>query len=346
MKKTFIWEAAGRLTRLRNRGDFALQKDRGTVICFDPSLETDNLGDEIIMRYCLRELENLFPEGRFDHIPTHVLPTREEAVLAERTKYKFVCGTNLLTSQIEHHWRWILPEGFRGKRNFRNVILLGCGWGEYQEDCSGYTKMIYRSMLNPSVMHSVRDQYTLEKLRRSGIRNVLNTGCPTTWGLTAEHCRTIPKGKADTVVTTVTDYRPDPTRDQEMLDILSRNYERILLWPQGKGDADYLKKLSLPRNLQILPGNLAAYEEYLARGNVDYVGTRLHGGIHALNHGVRTILVSVDNRAAELGRDIHLPVLDRSRIAGELGQRIRENFETRIRIPQEDIDRFRNQFRR
>ena len=79
---------------------------------------------------------------------------------------------------------------------------------------------------------------------------------------------------------------------------------------------------------------------------MDYVGTRLHGGIHALNHGVRTILVSVDNRAAELGRDIHLPVLDRSRIAGELERRIREDFETRIRIPQEDIDRFRNQFRR
>ena len=344
--KKYLWEAAGWLTRISNGAEFALQRDGGGIVCFDPSLETDNLGDEIIMRYCRRELENLFPGSRFAGIATHVLPTAEETALARRTKYKFVCGTNLLMSRIEHHWRWILPEGFRGKRDFRNGILLGCGWGEYQEDCSEYTRMIYRSMLNPSVMHSVRDQYTADKLCRAGIRNVLNTGCPTTWGLTKEHCRAIPVGKADAVVTTVTDYRPDPEGDQEMLNILSRNYNRVYLWPQGRGDLTYLSNLKLPQNLQMLPRNLSALEAVLGGGNVDYAGTRLHGGIHALNYGVRTILLSVDNRAAEMGRDLGLPILERSRIAGELENRIREDFETKIHIPQDNIDRFRNQFRR
>lgn len=344
--KKLLWGAAGRLAIIGNRVEFTLQKDRKTVVCFDPSLKTDNLGDEIIMRYCRRELENLFPDSRFAGIATHLQPTPEETALVRRTKYKFVCGTNLLTSRIEHHWRWVLPEGFRGKRDFRNGILLGCGWGEYQKDCSDYTQMIYRSMLNPSVMHSVRDQYTADKLRRAGISNILYTGCPTTWGLTETHCRAIPRSKADTVVTAVTDYRPDPEGDQAMLDILSRNYNKVYLWPQGGGDLAYLTDLKLPHNLQILPRSLAAYEALLTGGNVDYVGTRLHGGIHALNYGVRTIILSVDNRAAEMGRDLGLPILDRSRIAGELEKRIREDFETKIRIPQDNIDRFRNQFRR
>ena len=344
--KNALWEAAGRLARIENGVEFALQRDGGRIVCFDPALETDNLGDEIIMHYCRRELEGLFPESGFAGIATHVLPTPEETVLARRTKYKFVCGTNLLTAHIEHHWRWVLPEGFRRKRDFRNVILLGCGWGTYQEDCSAYSRMIYRSLLNPSLMHSVRDSYTEEKLRRTGIRNILNTGCPTTWGLTEAHCRAIPRSKADAVVTAVTDYRPDPERDQMMLDILSRNYNSVYLWPQGKGDAEYITDLKLPHNLHILPRSLAAYETLLTGGNVDYVGTRLHGGIHALNYGIRTILVSVDNRAAEMGRDLDLPVLDRSCIAGELEKRIREDFETKIRVPQDNIERFRNQFRR
>ena len=344
--KKYLWEAAGRLTRISNGAEFALQRDGGGIVCFDPSLETDNLGDAIIMRYCRRELENLFPNRGFAAIATHVLPTPEETALVRKTKYKFVCGTNLLTSYIEHHWRWILPEGFRGKRDFRNGILLGCGWGEYQGDCSDYSRMLYRSLLNPSVMHSVRDQYTTDKLRRAGISNVLNTGCPTTWGLTEAHCRAIPTGKSDAVVTTVTDYRPNPEEDQAMLDILSRNYDRVLLWPQGRGDLMYLTNLKLPQNLQILPRNLSALEAVLGGGNLDYVGTRLHGGIHALNYGVRTIILSVDNRAAEMGRDLNLPILERSRIAKELEPRIREHFETKICIPRDNIDRFRNQFRR
>ena len=346
MRKTILWEAAGRLTRLWNRMEHAVRKERGGPVCFDPSLKTDNAGDEIIMKYCRRELQNLFPERVFFHIPTHAQPTQEEKAFARRTKYKFVCGTNLLTSRIESHWRWILPEGFWGKRDFRNVILLGCGWGEYQGECSAYSRMIYRAMLNPSMAHSVRDSYTLEKLRQAGISKVLNTGCPTTWGLTPEHCRRIPKGKADAVVTTVTDYRPDPERDQQMLDILSRNYDQVFLWPQGKGDQEYLKKLQQPGNLMILSGNLAEFESILGKRNVDYVGTRLHGGIHALNYGIRTIILAVDNRATEMGRDIHLPVLDRNQIAEELEIRIRAEFTTEICIPQENICRFRNQFRR
>ena len=346
MNKTPLWNGVGYAGRAINRLAFPLQKDTDFVIRFDTSIGTDNLGDNIIMYYCNKILDELFPTHSFLSIGTHLMPTQEQEEKVKQTKYKFVCGTNLLTSHIEHYWNWILPDGIRKKMNYRNVILLGVGWGEYQDACSDYSRMVYRCILNPCLLHSVRDQYTLEKLQQAGFTNVVNTGCPTTWGLTETHCRSVPVGKADAVVTTVTDYRPDPEGDQAMLDILSRNYEKICLWPQGGGDLAYLTDLKLPHNQQILPRSLAAYEALLTGGNVDYVGTRLHGGIHALNYGVRTIILSVDNRAAEMGRDLGLPILDRSRIAGELEKRIREDFETKIRIPQDNIDRFRNQFRR
>jgi polysaccharide pyruvyl transferase WcaK-like protein len=201
-------------------------------------------------------------------------------------------------------------------------------------------------MLNPCVLHSVRDQYTLSKLQQAGFKNVINTGCPTTWALTPEFCLEIPTRKASEVVTTITDYRRDPQRDNEMLAILSRNYDHVYLWLQGRHDEEYLQTLNIPENLTTIPASLKAYEEALRKGGVDYVGTRLHAGIHALNFKIRSIILAVDNRATEMGRDVNLPVMQRDIISEELEKKINSDFATQIRINQESIDRFKVQFRR
>ena len=346
MEKKFLWGAVGQSASVLNRLTFPMQKDNGTIIRFDTSLGTDNLGDYIIMLYCGKVLDEMFPKHTTVNIGTHLMPTEEQEQTVKQTKYKFVCGTNLLTSNIEHHWRWILPDGVRRKMNYRNVILLGVGWGEYQDECSDYSRMIYRTMLNPCVLHSVRDQYTLEKLCNAGFQNVINTGCPTTWALTPEFCKEIPAKKAKEVVTTITDYRRAPEKDSEMLAILSRNYDHVYLWLQGRHDEEYLQTLNVPSNLTTIPASLEAYEEVLRKGGVDYVGTRLHAGIHALNHKIRSIILAVDNRATEMGRDVNLPVIQRDRISEELEKKIKTDFATEIRINQENIDRFQAQFRR
>lgn len=346
MEKKVLWNAAGQGARLLNRLTFPLQKDDKTLIRFDTSIGTENLGDNIIMHYCDRVLDELFPEYGTLSVGTHSLPTPEQERAVKQARYKIVCGTNLLTSHIEHHWRWILPDGFRQKWNYRNVILLGVGWGEYQDECSDYSRMIYRAMLNPGMLHSVRDEYTLKKLYRAGFRNVVNTGCPTTWALTPEFCKGIPTGKAREVVATITDYRRDPERDSEILAILGRNYDHIHLWLQGKQDGEYLQTLNVPANLTTIPATLADYEAMLQPGKVDYVGTRLHAGIHALNHGVRSIILAVDNRATEMSRDVNLPVLKREDVGKVLEQQINRDFSTEIHINQENIHQFKAQFLR
>ena len=346
MEKKFLWGAVGQGASVLNRLTFPMQKDNGIIIRFDTSLGTDNLGDYIIMHYCGKILDEMFPKHTTVNIGTHLMPTEEQEQTVKQTKYTFVCGTNLLTSNIEHHWRWILPDGVRRKMNYRKVILLGVGWGEYQDECSDYSRMIYRTMLNPCVMHSVRDKHTLTKLQQAGFRNVINTGCPTTWALTPEFCLDIPTQKAKEVITTITDYRRDPERDNEMLAILSRNYEHVHLWLQGRHDEEYLQTLNIPANLSTIPASLEAYEEVLRKGGVDYVGTRLHAGIHALNHKIRSIILAVDNRATEMGRDVNLPVIQRDEISEKLEKKIQSDFATQIRINQENIDRFQAQFRR
>lgn len=346
MDKKFLWGAIGQGNRILDKLAFCTQRDTGEIIRFDTSLGTENLGDYIIMHYCNKVLDELFPKHQSIHVSTHLMPTPEQEIEVKQIKYKFVCGTNLLTSSIEHHWRWILPDGVRRKMNYRNVILLGVGWGEYQEACTSYSQMIYRTMLNPRILHSVRDQYTLEKLQQAGFRNVINTGCPTTWALTPDFCHEIPTKKAKNVVATITDYRRDMEKDNELLAILSRNYDNIYLWLQGKHDEEYLKTLNVPENLTTISSNLKDYESILNKGDVDYVGTRLHAGIHALNHKIRSIILAVDNRATEMGRDVNLPVIQRNEIAENLDNKINSEFSTDIQINQENIEFFKAQFRR
>lgn len=342
--KNIFYNLIGKAFQMYNRislsGDSAFEE----IIVFNTAEETENLGDYVIMRYCYQVLKEVFGESNYIDISTHKVPNREEESKVVNSKYKFVCGTNLLTSHIEQWWNWRLPEGLRGKLPYRNAILLGAGWGTYQDECSAYTKMIYQCLLHPNAIHSVRDQYTEKKLKAAGISNVINTGCPTMWNLTPEFCRSIPMKKALDVVTTITDYRRNIESDNLMLKILGRNYRTVYLWIQGRKDEEYLSQLEIPCNLIVIPRSLEAYEEHLNQGNLDYVGTRLHAGIFALNHKVRSLIIAVDNRAIEIAKDTRLPVILRKDISNELDTLVNMEFRTEIQIHQDNITTFKKQF--
>ena len=326
-----------------NAASFVLRRDDGTITVFDTERGSDNLGDEIIMRFCRDRLTQCFPGARRIDISTHTMPSNAEIEEMKTSKFRFLCGTNLLTSTIEENWNWVLPDGFRKKFPFRNVILFGAGWHSYQKDCTDYSKLIYRELLHPTMLHSVRDSYSEQKLKAAGIRNVLNTGCPTMWALTPVFCASVPKNKAPSVITTITDYRRDPIQDNLLLDVLGRSYERVYLWLQGRSDEEYLKELSLPDNLSVIPRQLNAYEQILQSGSVDYIGTRLHAGIFALNHKVRSLIISVDNRADEIAADTHLPILPREEL-DRLEALIFAKRETNIELNTKNITRFLEQF--
>ena len=130
-----------------------------------------------------------------------------------------------------------------------------------------------------------------------------------------------------------------------MLNILGRNYRKVYLWIQGKKDEEYLQMLEKPSNLTIIPRSLKAYEEKLNLGNIDYVGTRLHAGIFALNHKIRSLIIAVDNRAIEIAKDTGLPIVLADNIADELEKKITEYSAANIRIKEKNIYTFKAQFK-
>lgn len=309
---------------------------------FDPSIESDNMGDEIITRYGMRALDSLITGGVALRLPTHIMPDEETISKLPQCRYKIVCGTNLMTPHFENYSIWRMPEDLHG---YSEVVTMAVGWEYYCDDISKSSKTIYRKVLSRKGLHSVRDRYTERKFHEMGIHNVIYTGCVTLWEMTPERCAAIPRRKAKDVVTTITDYSRSPQADKKMLDILSNHYDTVYVWIQGQNDLQYLQSLTDMEKIRTIDRSVSDYEDILKRGNIDYVGTRLHAGIFAMNYGVRSIVIAIDNRAREMGRDANLVLLDRADIGEKLGALVESEIITDLRIPWKNIEKWKKQFK-
>lgn len=316
----------------------------GLIGVFDTSKYSQNSGDNIVMDFCMEHLDEIFKECTYIDLPTHREPSIEQCDSMNKTKYKFVCGTNIICGSMEKYYQWMLPVDMSC---YKDMCLFGVGWNHYNDEITKYSKAFYRTLLNKDLLHSVRDEYTKEMLEKMGIRNVINTGCPTMWKLTPDFCKTIPKNKAKNVITTITDYRQDSESDKKMLNILKRNYEKVYIWLQGTNDREYLDTIVNMDDFELVGWDLKKYDEILENvESLDYVGTRLHAGIRALNRKIRSIIIIVDNRAREIAKDTNLTVVERENIGSELEKRIINEFETGIQMPLENIKLWKSQFER
>ena len=313
------------------------------ICLFDTSVSTENLGDFIIMDAVREQCLELFSGDMILNVPTHEKISKPSFDIARKSDIKLVGGTNLLSSNMLHYNQWKINifDSFR----MSGICLFGVGWWQYQNKPDFYTRCILKNVLSDQVLHSVRDDYTKDMLAKIGITNILNTGCPTMWRLTEEHCSAIPEAKAENVVFTITDYNRDAEADTKLVRLLNDSYDTVYFWPQGSSDLEYLQSLELKDvNIQLLSPNLESYNQILNVESIDFVGTRLHAGIRALQHKKRTIIIGIDNRAAEKARNFNLPVVMRSNI-DDLGSQIHGNFKTKISIPHESIIKWKSQFK-
>ena len=311
-------------------------KDYGIL---NPSIGTANLGDLIIYDSVYTKLRNIYPEDLFTDFPTQLFTSYDAMSLMNERHLLFVSGTNLLSSNLERVFQWKIHFGH--KRLLKNkVVLVGCGWWQYQGEINSYTADIYKTILCKDVLHSVRDEYTANKLKSIGINNVINTSCPTLWDLTPQKCKQIPITKANDVVTTLTFYHKNIEQDKTMLSILSKNYNKVYLWIQGMNDFHYYNEINDNfKNIELISPTIEAYSAILAKGNIDYVGTRLHAGVRALQNNIRTLILAVDNRAIEIGKDVNLNVIKRENVF-EIVNFINNEYITDIKLPVENIDKW------
>lgn len=314
------------------------------LLLFDTAEGSDNLGDGIIMDYCKQRLYECLDDDFFVYnIPTHLEIGRKGYELNKKADLNIVCGTNILKTSIIFNKGWRIY--FKDILHLRNLCLMGAGWGNYNSYKSDpYTIWAYRTILSNSMVHSVRDEYTKQRLSEIGIKNVLNTACPTMWNLTPDFCATIPSQKGRNVVTSLTCYKKDVELDRLMLNVLLEKYENVYFWTQQDADIDYLQSLDVKGNIQIINPTLEIYDMFLNENrDLDYIGSRLHGGIRALNHGIRSLIVGVDNRANEIHKDTNLPFINRKDIT-RLSSWIEKCYKTDIKLPQANIDKWKKQF--
>jgi polysaccharide pyruvyl transferase WcaK-like protein len=312
------------------------------IVLFDTSIASENLGDHIIMRSVVEQVRKLAPHAFLTHVPTHEEVSSETYKLVRKSDLALVGGTNLLSSNMHSYNQWRV--NLKDAWFLENVVLMGVGWWQYQDPPNWYTRTLLRQVLSSTALHSVRDGYTMQMLEDSSICRAVNTGCPTTWGLTDAQCDQIPHEKSANVLCTLTDYKKDREQDAALLSLLKETYQRVYFWPQGGGDLEYIQSLGT-EGIKLVSPTLHALTDLLnAELELDYVGTRLHGGIFSMNHGRRSIILSIDNRAREMGKDLNLVTVPRDD-QEQLRHRLQSSFRTNVTLPTNDITTWKEQFR-
>lgn len=306
------------------------------VILMDTSIASENGGDKIIMDYCQKRLQALLPESYFCHVPTHDYLSSESYKKIEQSKLCVVCGTNLLSSNMNKYNQWKIKRHDKKYLN-GNVVLMGVGWWQYQEKPNYYTSSLLHRVLSGTKLHSVRDTFTQKMLTDIGFHNVIYTGCPTMWELTESITERIPENKSKDVVFTVTNYSPNETADLLLFNILKQHYRNIAVWMQAFEDYQYINKLGIANEVEIIGPTVESYDSYLNTHDVDYVGTRLHAGIRALNYCKRTIIIAIDNRATEIAKDTGLPIVERTDISDKLAEMIEQKYTVQLNMPWNNI---------
>lgn len=319
------------------------------ILLLDTSIASLNKGDDIIME-CVREELSYLTNGNFTlNLPTHISPFHSYQVwrnssrvqIYKNAEYKFVGGTNLLVpNMLTHFPQWNINIFNYGA--IKDCVLVGVGAGA-GDKTNGYTKHLYKKVLSQKYYHSARDERSKIIMENYGIR-ALNTGCVTMWKLTPEFCKDIPTKKASRVVFTLTAKQETDIRDQKLIDVLCKNYNKVYFWPQGISDYDYICKFKNISNIEIINSDLKYYDALLNEDDIEYVGTRLHGGVYAMRHKKRSIIIVIDERAREINKCNNLNCIEKEKI-DELEDMINSEFETKIIMPFDTIEKWKNQFK-
>lgn len=264
----------------------------------DPSLKSKNLGDSIIADSVKVELAEMFPHSTIYSFPTQKFWSNDDRLMSKSIDFFIFGGSNVLAHNFPFNFQWNISP-FDLNRIKRKLHLMGVG--KWQDgELKPFARALWANTLKSGI-HSVRDSNTYEMLHNLGV-NAINTSCPTMWKLETNY----KFSKKQKVIATLTDYKKNPERDSRIIEFLRNEYDEVVFWPQGSGDRDYIQ--SVFKEAIIAERSLGSFDSLLSTDEYDYFGTRLHAGIRALQHGIRAIIVPVDNRSRDMGKDTGLLV--------------------------------------
>ena len=319
------------------------------ILLLDTSFASFNKGDDIIMECTRKELTPLLKDNFELNLPTHVSPFHWYQVWKNSYSYrkyadcrlKFMGGSNVLVPNLlTHYAQWNI--NLFNYQPLVGTILVGVGAGAGAEQGSNwYTRYIYQHLLNKNYYHSARDERSKLYMESLGLK-AINTGCVTMWKLTPEFCKEIPTHQADKVVFTITAGSFDEY-DQQLLDTLLRLYKDVYFWPQGIDDYAQFQHFKNKERVHVLQASKEAYDRYLTENETDYVGTRLHGGVYAMRHQRRAVIIAIDERARAINERNHLNCIEKQQMC-QLESLLRGEIKTQLVMPFDEIERWKAQF--
>lgn len=310
-------------------------------------LASDNLGDKIIVELLKKNFPELFNNnsGYFE-VGSHDGNGKISKNFLSLSKFCFVTGGNSIPIKK------IFPLGniLNIKTKFNNLlknklIFIGSGTENYERNLlySKTAELYLKKVLNTDFMSSTRDIYSKEFLNKLGFKNIIYTGCPTTWGLKP----IIDNNKIHSCIFTITSHKKNIIKDKLLLNYCLSKFKKVFCWPQQTGDIQYFKNISGDnKNVQIVGYSLEALNKIILEENISHsLGTRLHGNLFCLNHNIFPIIISIDNRAAQLCKDINLPFLERDKLDITSLDRILFLKNINLKIPKNNIELFKKNIR-
>ena len=326
------------------------------IVLLDPSLSdnegsaSSNTGDVIISESITKILQDIFPQMKIVRISTHSWFGDREKKIIKDAAFTFAGGSNMLSSDIRHFSR-LTPEKkkfFYLFPGFKNVILLGTGWCSYEGEQDIPTRLYYRNILHQRFLNAVRDNYSLNKLKKACLRNIVNTSCPTTWNIDPEFINQFDI-KRNKLLFTLTDYEQDPEADSAFIrTLLALEQRDTIFFPQGSSDLEYLNSLEPYKKnrdrFKFIGNSFPELEQFVKTNQFNYAGTRLHAGLYSLQSRNPALILSIDNRAAEIGKDILLNVADRKDSAKITDWLFHGFIPPKLNLPVQNIAAWKNQF--
>ena len=329
-----------------------LPQQMKTIALLDTGVATFNMGDSIIMNSIRKEmdylLKNYFVVNFSTHVPIADINQQNDNfryIFLKKARYSFCCGTDLLQESMDVR----IPQWNIGKENsdvLSNVVLLGVGssLNNVNDHFDEYTAELLRKVLSTDIVHSVRDEKSKEMLAEIGIQAV-NTGCPTLWRMNSTFCDLIPRKKSEMVVFSISEAQKDTEKDLKLIEILRDNYKKLFFWPQTLMDYNYIKRVTqYISDICLIKPNIEAFSQFLSKHSVDYVGTRLHGGIFAMQHAKRSLILGIDARARRMYRENNINYVQYGNWS-DLHEKINSEFATDIILPKKEIEFFKSQFK-
>lgn len=152
------------------------------------------------------------------------------------------------------------------------------------------------------------------------------------------------------ILFTLTDYRPDESKDTGLIkQLFDAGTRELFFFPQGNLDLEYLQSLEIYKTnkskFTLLPHDYTVFCEFVRTTRFNYTGTRLHAGIYCLNAHHPSLIISIDNRAEEIAKDIGLHIAGRTDFETIAGWFANSYTPEVLNLPLKNINDWKNQFR-